>query len=103
MIPNQHKIITIPCDENKSLGIFLKTNYTESSIFDYFFPPAEIIEYPTVSKIDHSSAAYKNGLRAGDTVLQLNNISLLQKDMKTIQTDFAYEKDTSNYLYLTIK
>tara|TARA_B000000565_G_C23707957_1_gene348429 strand:+ start:432 stop:752 length:321 start_codon:yes stop_codon:yes gene_type:complete len=106
MIPNEnnYKIISIPTHrQNKSLGIFLKADYTKSSYLDYFFPPPQIIKYPIVCKIDHSSAAYKNGLRAGDTVIQLNNISFLEKDIKTIQSDFASEKENCDYLKLTIK
>tara|TARA_Y100000741_G_scaffold295492_1_gene236092 strand:+ start:2857 stop:3177 length:321 start_codon:yes stop_codon:yes gene_type:complete len=101
---NDYKIINIPTyKKNISLGIFLKTNYTKSSYFDYFFPPSQIIKYPIVCKIDHASIAYKHGLRAGDTVIQLNNISFLDKDIKTIQSYFSDEKEKSNYIKLTIR
>ena len=103
MIPNQaNRIITIPVTRDKKLGIFLKTNYTPNSFFDYFFTQPHIIKYPSVSRIDHTSIAYKHGLRAGNTITRLNNISFREKDIKTIQSDFAYEIKTSVYIKLTI-
>ena len=104
MIPNlpDYKIIKIPsCN---SLNIELKTTYTtpKSSIFKFFSNKSNLQKYPIVHKVDEGSDAYKEGLRIGHQIIKLNGYSLEYKDIKTLLSDFIYEKKSSDFLTLTI-
>ena len=104
MIPNlpNYRIITIP--STTTLGIHIKTTYTEpkTSMFSFFNDNSNIQKYPVVCKIDKSSDAYKNGLQIGDSITKLNNHSLAFKEVNTLLSDFLYEKKISKFLKLKI-
>ena len=106
MIPNlpDYKIITIP--STNTLNFHLKTTYTtpQSSIFNFnfFSDTSNVQKYPIVCKIDENSQAYKQGLRVGHTLIKLNNHYLEYKDVKTVLSDFIYEKKNSQFIKLTI-
>ena len=103
MIPNlpDYKTITIPSED--SLGINLKTTYIEPnySIFNFSFDNSNVQRFPIVCKINENSEAFKQGLRIGHSIIKLNNHSLEYKDVKTLLSDFLYEKKISNSLKLT--
>ena len=87
------------------LGIHLKKTYTtpKSSIFNFFSEEdTEVQQYPIVSKIEENSEAYNEGLRVGHKIIKLNGHTLEYKDIKTLLSDFTYERKTSNFITLTI-
>jgi len=104
MIPDLPDYKIIKVSSKNSIGIQLKTTYTtpRTSIFNFFSEDTNVQKYPIVSKIDEKSEAYNQGLRIGHKVIKLNNYSLEYKDVKTILSDFIYEKKTSDVLTLTI-
>ena len=104
MIPNlpDYKIIKVA--SKNPLNVNLKTTYTPpiSSFFDFFSDTSKFQQYPIVCKIDEESEAYKQGLRIGHKIIELNGHSLEYKDVKTILSDFTYERKTSDFLILRI-
>ena len=55
-----------------------------------------------MSRIDENCEAYEKGLRVGDKIIKLNDYSLEYKDIKTVLSDFIYERKTVDFLTLTI-
>ena len=62
----------------------------------------EVQQYPIVSKIEENSEAYNEGLRVGHKIIKLNGHTLEYKDIKTLLSDFTYERKTSDFITLTI-
>ena len=105
MIPNLPDYKIIKVSSRNSIGIHLKTTYTtpKSSIFNFFSEEdTEVQQYPIVSKIEENSEAYNEGLRVGHKIIKLNGHTLEYKDIKTILSDFTYERKTTDFLILTI-
>ena len=105
MIPNLPDYKIIKVSSRNPIGIHLKTTYTtpKSSFFNFFSEEdTEVQQYPIVSKIEDNSEAYNQGLRIGHKIIKLNNYSLENKDLKTVLSDFNYEKKTTDVLILTI-
>ena len=105
MIPNLPDYKIIKLSSRNSIGIHLKTTYTtpKSSIFNFFSEEdTEVQQYPIVSKIEENSEAYNKGLRVGHKVIKLNGHTLEYKDIKTLLSDFTYERKTSDFITLTI-
>ena len=104
MIPNlvDYKIIKV--SSKNPLNIHVKTTYTDPRwpFFKYFFNDTEVQKYPIVSKIDEKCEAYDQGLRLGHKIIKLNDYSLEYKDIKTVLSDFTYERKTSDFITLTI-
>ena len=105
MIPNLPDYKIIKVNSRNPIGIHLKTTYTtpKSSIFNFFSEEdTEVQQYPIVSKIEENSEAYNKGLRVGHKVIKLNGHTLEYKDIKTLLSDFTYERKTSDFITLTI-
>ena len=105
MIPNLPDYKIIKVNSRNPIGIHLKTTYTtpKSSIFNFFSEEdTEVQQYPIVSKIDENTEAYIQGLRIGHKIIKLNGHTLEYKDIKTILSDFTYERKTTDFLILTI-
>lgn len=105
MIPNLSDYKIIKLSSRNSIGIHLKTTYTtpKSSIFNFFSEEdTEVQQYPIVSKIEDNSEAYNQGLRVGHKIIKLNGHTLEYKDIKTLLSDFTYERKTSDFITLTI-
>lgn len=104
MLPNSPDYKIIKVTSKNPIGIHLKTTYTNSktSIFNFFSDTPEVQQYPIVCKIDVESEAYKQGLRIGHKIIKLNGYTLEYKDVKTILSDFAYERKSMEFLTLTI-
>ena len=104
MLPNSPDYKIIKVTSKYPIGIHLKTTYTipKSSIFNFFSNTPEVQQYPIVCKIDVESEAYKQGLRIGHKIIKLNGHTLEYKDIKTILSDFTYERKTTDFLTLTI-
>ena len=105
MIPNLPDYKIIKVSSRNPIGIHLKTTYTtpKPSIFNFFSEEnTNLQKYPIVSRIDETSEAYKQGLRSGHKFIKLNGHSLEYKDVKTLLSDFTYERKTSDFLTLTI-
>ena len=105
MIPNLPDYKIIKLSSRNPIGIHLKTTYTtpKSSIFNFFSEEdTEVQQYPIVSKIEENSEAYNEGLRVGHKIIKLNGHTLEYKDIKTILSDFTYERKTSDFITLTI-
>ena len=105
MIPNLPDYKIIKVSSRNPIGIHLKTTYTtpKSSFFNFFSKEDNNLQkYPIVSKIEENSEAYNQGLRIGHKIIKLNNYSLENKDLKTVLSDFNYEKKTTDVLTLTI-
>ena len=93
----EKKKIKIP--SNQSLGIFLTAETFQRNNYYFDFPKfAKGKEYPKIVKIKPDSIGYKEGLRVGDTLLELNGFSFYKKDLSTIMSDFDYEKRSSKFL-----
>ena len=105
MIPNLPDYKIIKLSSRNSIGIHLKTTYTtpKSSFFNFFSKEdTEVQQYPIVSKIEENSEAYNEGLRVGHKIIKLNGHTLEYKDIKTLLSDFTYERKTSDFITLTI-
>ncbi len=105
MIPNLPDYKIIKVSSRNPIGIHLKTTYTtpKSSIFNFFSEEdTEVQQYPIVSKIEDNSEAYNQGLRVGHKIIKLNGHTLEYKDIKTLLSDFTYERKTSDFITLTI-
>jgi len=105
MIPNLPDYKIIKLSSRNPIGIHLKTTYTtpKSSIFNFFSEEdTEVQQYPIVSKIEENSEAYNQGLRVGHKIIKLNGHTLEYKDIKTLLSDFTYERKTSDFITLTI-
>ena len=105
MIPNLPDYKIIKLSSRNSIGIHLKTTYTtpKSSFFNFFSEEdTEVQQYPIVSKIEENSEAYNKGLRIGHKIIKLNGHTLEYKDIKTLLSDFTYERKTSDFITLTI-
>tara|TARA_B000000475_G_scaffold232068_1_gene198157 strand:+ start:521 stop:841 length:321 start_codon:yes stop_codon:yes gene_type:complete len=105
MIPNLPDYKIIKVSSRNPIGIHLKTTYTtpKSSIFNFFSEEdTEVQQYPIVSKIEENSEAYNEGLRVGHKIIKLNGHTLEYKDIKTLLSDFTYERKTSDFITLTI-
>ena len=105
MIPNLPDYKIIKLSSRNPIGIHLKTTYTtpKSSIFNFFSEEdTEVQQYPIVSKIEDNSEAYNEGLRVGHKIIKLNGHTLEYKDIKTLLSDFTYERKTSDFITLTI-
>ena len=104
MIPNLPDYKVIKVASKKPLKVHIKTTYTnpEWSIFKYFSNDNDVQKYPIVSRIDENCEAYEKGLRVGDKIIKLNDYSLEYKDIKTVLSDFIYERKTVDFLTLTI-
>ena len=105
MIPNLPDYKIIKLSSRNPIGIHLKTTYTtpKSSIFNFFSEEdTEVQQYPIVSKIEDNSEAYNQGLRVGHKIIKLNGHTLEYKDIKTLLSDFTYERKTSDFITLTI-
>tara|TARA_B000000437_G_scaffold132553_1_gene96090 strand:- start:70 stop:390 length:321 start_codon:yes stop_codon:yes gene_type:complete len=105
MIPNLPDYKIIKVNSRNSIGIHLKTTYTtpKYSIFNFFSEEdTEVQQYPIVSKIEDNSEAYNQGLRVGHKIIKLNGHTLEYKDIKTLLSDFTYERKTSDFITLTI-
>lgn len=105
MIPNLPDYKIIKLSSRNPIGIHLKTTYTtpKSSIFNFFSEEdTEVQQYPIVSKIEENSEAYNEGLRVGHKIIKLNGHTLEYKDIKTLLSDFTYERKTSDFITLTI-
>ena len=105
MIPNLPDYKIIKLSSRNSIGIHLKTTYTtpKSSFFNFFSKEdTEVQQYPIVSKIEENSEAYNQGLRIGHKIIKLNGHTLEYKDIKTLLSDFTYERKTSDFITLTI-
>ena len=105
MIPNLPDYKIIKVSSRNPIGIHLKTTYTtpKSSIFNFFSEEdTEVQQYPIVSKIEENSEAYNQGLRVGHKIIKLNGHTLEYKDIKTLLSDFTYERKTSDFITLTI-
>jgi hypothetical protein len=104
MLPNSPDYKIIKVTSKNPIGIHLKTTYTNSktSIFNFFSNKSNLQKYPIVCKIDVESEAYKQGLRIGHKIIKLNSYTLEYKDVKTILSDFTYERRSSDFLTLTI-
>ena len=104
MIPNLPDCKIIKVASKNPLNVNLKTTYTPpvSSFFNFSSDKSKIQQYPIVCKINKESEAYKEGLRVGHKIIKLNGHSLEYKDVKTILSDFTYERKTSDFLTLTI-
>jgi C-terminal processing protease CtpA/Prc len=105
MIPHLHNYKIIKVSSRNPIGIHLKTTYTtpKSSIFNFFSEEdTEVQQYPIVSKIEDNSEAYNQGLRVGHKIIKLNGHTLEYKDIKTLLSDFTYERKTSDFITLTI-
>ena len=100
-MPN-YKVIKVP--SKKPLKVHIKTTYTnpEWSIFKYFSNDNDVQKYPIVSKINDKCEAYDKGLRVGHKIIKLNDYSLEYKDIKTVLSDFTYERKNSDFITLTI-
>ena len=105
MIPNLPDYKIIKVSSTNPIGIHLKTTYTtpKSTIFNFFNEEdTNVQQYPIVSKIEENSEAYNKGLRVGHKIIKLNGHTLEYKDIKTILSDFTYERKTSDFITLTI-
>lgn len=105
MIPNLPDYKIIKVSSRNPIGIHLKTTYTtpKYSIFNFFSEEdTEVQQYPIVSKIEDNSEAYNQGLRIGHKIIELNGHTLEYKDIKTLLSDFTYERKTSDFITLTI-
>jgi C-terminal processing protease CtpA/Prc len=105
MIPNLPDYKIIKLSSRNPIGIHLKTTYTtpKSSIFNFFSEEdTEVQQYPIVSKIEENSEAYNEGLRVGHKIIKLNGHTLEYKDIKTLLSDFTYERKTSDFITLTV-
>ena len=104
MLPNSPDYKIIKVTSKNPIGIHLKTTYTNSktSIFNFFSDIPEVQQYPIVCKIDEECEAYKQGLRIGHKIIKLNGHTLEYKDVKTILSDFTYERKSMEFLTLTI-
>ena len=105
MIPNLPDYKIIKLSSRNPIGIHLKTTYTipKSYFFNFFSEEdTEVQQYPIVSKIEENSEAYNQGLRVGHKIIKLNGHTLEYKDIKTLLSDFTYERKTSNFITLTI-
>lgn len=105
MIPNLPDYKIIKVSSRNPIGTHLKTTYTthKSSIFNFFSEEdTEVQQYPIVSKIEENSEAYNQGLRIGHKIIKLNGHTLEYKDIKTLLSDFTYERKTSDFITLTI-
>ena len=105
MIPNLPDYKIIKLSSRSPIGIHLKTTYTtpKSSFFNFFSEEdTEVQQYPIVSKIEDNSEAYNQGLRVGHKIIKLNGHTLEYKDIKTLLSDFTYERKTSDFITLTI-
>jgi len=105
MIPNLPDYKIIKVSSRNPIGTHLKTTYTtpKSSIFNFFSEEdTEVQQYPIVSKIEENSEAYNEGLRVGHKIIKLNGHTLEYKDIKTLLSDFTYERKTSDFITLTI-
>ena len=105
MVPNLHDYKIIKVSSKFPIGANLKITYTtpKSSFFNFFSKEDNNLQkYPIVSKIEENSEAYNQGLRIGHKIIKLNNYSLENKDIKTVLSDFNYEKKTTDVLTLTI-
>ena len=93
----EKKKIRLP--SNKNLGIFLTAETIRRDKFYFDFPKfKEGKEYPRIVKINPDSISFKEGLRVGNTLLELNGFSFYKKDLSTIMCDFDYEKRSSKFL-----
>ena len=104
MIPNLPDYKIIKVSSINPLNVHVKTTYTTptSSIFNFFSDTSNVQQYPIVCKINQESEAYKEGLRVGHKIIKLNGHSLEYRDVKTILSDFTYERKTSDFITLTI-
>ena len=105
MIPNLPDYKVIKVASKSSLKVYIKTTYTnpEWSFFDFFsVNDTDVQKYPIVSKIDDKCEAYSKGLREGHKIIKLNDYSLEYKDIKTLLSDFTYERKNSDFITLTI-
>ena len=105
MIPNLPDYKIIKVSSRNPIGIHLKTTYTtpKSCFFNFFSEKdTEVQQYPIVSKIEDNSEAYNQGLRIGHKIIELNGHTLEYKDIKTLLSDFTYERKTSDFITLTI-
>ena len=105
MIPYLHNYKIIKVSSRNPIGIHLKTTYTtpKSSFFNFFSEEdSEVQQYPIICKIEENSEAYNQGLRIGHKIIKLNGHTLEYKDIKTLLSDFTYERKTSDFITLTI-
>ena len=104
MIPNLPDYKVIKVASRNPLKVHIKTTYTnpEWSFFRYFSEDTDIQKYPIVSWIDEKCEAYGKGLRQGHKIVKLNDYSLEYKDIKTVLSDFTYERKISDFITLTI-
>ena len=104
MLPNfsDYKIIKVKSENLLKCSIMTTYTTPTSSIFNIFSNTSKVQKYPIVYKIDEKSDVYKAGLRIGHQIIKLNGYSLAYKDIKTVQSDFTYEKKSSDFLTLTI-
>lgn len=105
MIPNLPDYKVIKVASKNPLKVHIKTTYTapEWSFLDFFsVNDTDVQKYPIVSKINDKCEAYSKGLRVGNKIIKLNDYSLEYKDIKTVLSDFTYERKTSDFITLTI-
>ena len=104
MLPNLPDYKIIKVTSKKPIGITIKTTYTipKTSIFNFYSDTQNVQQYPIVCKIDEETEVYKQGLRIGHKIIKLNGYTLEYKDIKTILSDVAYERRSSDFLTLTI-
>jgi C-terminal processing protease CtpA/Prc len=105
MVPNLHDYKIIKVSSKIPIGANIIVTYTnsKSSFFNFFCKKdTNVQKYPIVYKIEENSEAYNQGLRIGHKIIKLNNYSLENKDLKTVLSDFNYEKKTTDVLTLTI-
>ena len=104
MIPNLPDYKVIKVASKNPLKVHIKTTYTNhgSSVFNFFKKNTNVQKYPIVSKIDENCEAYNQGLRIGDKIIKLNDYSLEYKDIKTVLSDFTYERKSSDFIKLTV-
>ena len=57
--------------------------------------------YPCVTHVERDSAAFREGLCVGCTLISINNHSLRWKSGATIKSDFDYEKRASSEMKIT--
>ena len=105
MIPNLPDYKVIKVASKNPLKVYIKTTYTNPgpSFFDFFsINDTNVQKYPVVTKINDKCEAYDKGLRVGHKIIKLNDYSLEYKDIKTVLSDFTYERKNSDFITLTI-
>ena len=102
MIPNLPDYKVIKVASKNPLKVHIKTTYTNPEWSFFSVNDSDVQKYPIVSKINDKCEAYDKGLRVGHKIIKLNDYSLEYKDIKTVLSDFTYERKNSDFITLTI-